>query len=65
MNIELAVSKMSKLIKEDIDEIKRVLSKYQIRRLLTVKDRLTGLKSDLKETKDNLKNLSDFVLKQY
>jgi len=59
------ICKISLDLKVEVDLIKELFQKYNIRKLLTVKDDVTELNNKLNQVKENLKNIDSFVLEQY
>jgi DNA gyrase/topoisomerase IV subunit A len=57
--------KTSEVLKVEVNIIKELFQKYNIKKLLTVKDDITELNNKLKQTNDYLKNIDEFVISQY
>jgi len=45
--------------------VKNLMTKYQIRKLLTISTDVSNIKSKVLEYQDNLQNIQPFVLNQY
>jgi DNA gyrase subunit A len=63
--VDEIAKKISEELKVDDKIIKELFQKYNIRKLLTVKDDVTELNNKLNQTYDYLKNIDEFVLSAY
>jgi DNA gyrase/topoisomerase IV subunit A len=59
------IEKISLTLKVDDNIIKDLFQKYNIRKLLTVKDDVTELTNKLNQTREYLKEIDEFVISQY
>ena len=65
MSVDEIIKHIADEIKEDPDKIKKLFQKYTITKLLTFKADHDELQQKLKSLKDNIKNINQFVIKQY
>jgi DNA gyrase/topoisomerase IV subunit A len=65
LGVDEIIEKIAEEIKEDKDKIKKLFQKYTITKLLTFKADHDELQQKLKSLKDNIKNINQFVIKQY
>lgn len=63
--IDDSIKKLSKLTGDSEDDIKHIIGKYNIRKLLSINFDKTDLINELKEFKTKLNNLEEYVLKEY
>lgn len=62
---QIIIDKISKQAKVEPEVIKQLFSKYSITKLLNLTIDIVGLQNEINQYNDNLKNLQQFVIKQY